>query len=73
MNSELKNGGDLLQQFASYRLASPARSHKIPELVSTEKATTPVQADDEFTEGGLWTPQTFMLQAIKRWINGNAF
>ncbi len=73
MSSELKSGGDLLQQFASYRLANPAGSRRTSELVATEKVKMPVQADDEFTEGGLWTPQTFMLQAIKKWINSNVF
>lgn len=45
------------------------------EPVSIEKAATTIQCptDDEFTDGGLWTPQTFMLQAIKRWLNENAF
>jgi SAM-dependent methyltransferase len=42
----------------------------------TEKKAYPeeqVNADNEFTDAGLWTPQTSMLRAIKRWVNESDF
>jgi SAM-dependent methyltransferase len=71
MGNEIKSTGDLLQHFQC-RPQNQAGSIKL-EPVSKERAASSVLADDEFTEGGFWTPQTFMLQAIKKWINGYAF
>ena len=38
------------------------------KLISTLKALAFKEDDQEFTDNGLWTPQTVMLRSIKQWL-----
>ncbi len=74
MSIELKGSGNILRQLSEKQIyGNPTEIYKTLESVSTEKRMSPAIRDDEFTEGGFWTPQTFMLQAIKRWLNNYTF